>query len=225
MGSARKNKQDTTRRGFVKELSGGAAGLALAGILSAAFMPVRESLAEGINKSGGASSPGAGKYRKYFLTELTPEEKNIGYGGSGMFAAFADNDIIEGCDYFSVMWMAESATKIMGHGPHTHPVSETLVAIGTDPKNPADLGATFEMYMGEEMEKHIVDKSTLIYVPPNTVHCPFTIIKSTRPFLFIQAHHAPKLVENARRDLVPPEMRTKYIFIDSDGKSEKKPKK
>jgi hypothetical protein len=224
MNSNQNDKQDTTRRGFVKELTGSAAGLALAGILSAAFMPIQESIAEEIYKSGGATK-GSGKYRKCFLTELTPEEKNIGYGGSGMFAAFADNDIIEGCDYFSVMWMGESATKIMGHGPHTHPVSETLVAIGADPKNPTDLGATFEMYMGEEMEKHIVDKSTLIYVPPNTVHCPFTIIKCTRPFIFIQAHHAPKLVETPRKDLVPPEMRNKYIFIESDGKSEKKPKK
>jgi hypothetical protein len=225
MSSNRKDEQGATRRGFVKELTGGAAGFALAGILSAAFMPIQESIAEEIGKSGGSSSQGSGKYRKCFLTELTPAEKNIGYGATGMFTAFADNDIIEGCNYFSVMWMGESATKIMGHGPHTHPVPEVLVALGADPKNPTDLGATFEMYMGEEKEKHIVDKSTLIYVPAHTVHCPFTITKCTRPFIFIQAHYAPKLVETPRMDLVPPEMRSKYIFINSDGKSEKKPKK
>jgi hypothetical protein len=226
MSSIQKYKHGTTRRGFVKELSGSAAGLALAGVLSAAFMPIQESIAEEIKKSGGASSQGSGpKYRKCFLSELTPDEKNIGFGGSGMFTAFADSDIIEGCNYFSVMWMGESATKIMGHGPHTHPVPEVLVAIGADPKNPTDLGATFEMYMGEEKEKHIIDKSTLIYVPAHTVHCPFTITKCTRPFIFIQAHYAPKLVETPRMDLVPEEMRNKYIFINSDGKSEKKPKK
>ncbi len=225
MHSSRKDVQSTTRRGFVKELSGSAAGFALAGLLSAAFMPIQESIAEEINRSGGSASQASGKYRKCFLGELTPEEKNIGYGGSGMFTAFADNDIIEGCNYFSVMWMGESATKIMGHGPHTHPVPEVLVALGADPKNPKDLGATFEMYMGAEMEKHIVDQSTLIYVPPDTVHCPFTIIKCTRPFIFIQAHYGPKLVETPRMDLVPQDMRSKYIFIQSDGKSEKKPKK
>ncbi len=225
MSSTRKGEQSATRRGFVKELSGGAAGFALAGLLSAAFMPIQESIAEEINQSSGSASQKSGKYRKCFLAELTPEEKNIGFGASGMFTAFADNDIIEGCNYFSVMWMGESATKIMGHGPHTHPVPEVLVALGADPNNPKDLGATFEMSMGSEMEKHIVDKSTLIYVPADTVHCPFTIIKCTRPFIFIQAHYGPKLVETPKMDLVPPEMRNKYIFIQSDGKSEKKPKK
>jgi len=225
MNSIRKDEQGTTRRGFVKELTGGAAGLAMAGILAAAFMPIQESIAQELNKSGGSASQGPGsKYRKCFLTELTPEEKNVGFGAIGMFTAFADDDIIEGCNYFSVMWMGESATGIMGHGPHVHPVPEVLVALGADPKNPTDLGATFEMYMGEEMEKHVVDKSTLIYVPANTVHCPFTVTKCTRPFIFIQANYAPKLIETPRMDLVPPEMRDKYIFITSDGKSEKKKK-
>ena len=98
------------------------------------------------------------------------------------------------------MWMGKSSTKTMGHGPHSHPVPEVLVAIGSDPEHPEDLGAEFEMFMGEEMEKHIITKSTMIYVPENTVHCPFTIKKVTRPFLFMQAHYGPKLAETARRD-------------------------
>ena len=59
-------------------------------------------------------------------------------------------------------------------------------------------------------------------------HCEsvsFTITKCDRPFIFIQAHYGPKLVETPMMELVPPEMRNKYIFINSDGKSEKKPKK
>jgi hypothetical protein len=216
-------KKDTTRRGFVMELTGGAAGLALAGALSAALMPAKESIAAAMNNSASPETQGSGsKYRKCFLNELTPEEREIGFGASNMFVTFADDDIIEGCNYFSAMWMGETATKTLGHGPHTHPVPEVLVALGSDPDNPKDLGAEFEMYMGTEMEKHIINKSTLIYVPPNTVHCPFTIIRVTRPFLFIQAHYGPKLAETARRDLVPEEMRKKYIFIDSDGSSEKK---
>ncbi len=222
MSSTRTTKEGTTRRGFVRELSGGAAGIALAGALSAAFMPARESIAAAMNKSFSPESEESGlKYRKCFLNELIPEEREIGFGASNMFVAFADNDIIEGCNYFSIMWMGEMSTKTLGHGPHTHPVPEMLAAIGSDPENPKDLGAEFEVCMGEEMEKHIVNTSTLIYIPENTVHCPFTIHKVTRPFLFIQAHYGPKLAETARRDLVPEEMRKKYIFIDSDGSSEK----
>jgi len=223
MSSTRKTKKATTRRGFVMELSGGAAAIALAGALSAAFLPGKEGIAAQVNKSGSPPPQGSGpKYRKCFLSELTPAEREIGFGASNMFAAFADNDIIEGCNYFSAMWMGETATKTLGHGPHTHPVPEVLVALGSDPNNPQDLGAEFEMYMGVEMEKHIVNRSTLIYIPANTVHCPFTVTRVTRPFLFIQAHYGPKLAETARRDLVPEEMRKKYIFIDSDGSSQKK---
>jgi hypothetical protein len=194
--------------------------------LSAALLPTMESIAAGMNTYNSSSSQGSeSKYRKCFLNELTPAEREIGFGSSKMFVSFADNDIIEGCNYFSAMWRGESATKTMGHGPHKHPVPEVLVALGTDPGNPMDLGAEFEMYMGTEMEKHIINRSTLIYVPPNTVHCPFTITKVTRPFLFMQAHYGPKLVETPMSELVPEEMRKKYIFIHSDGSSEKKPRK
>ncbi|MEJ2244893.1 MAG: hypothetical protein P8Y80_02225 [Acidobacteriota bacterium] len=222
MRSTTETEKGTTRRGFVKEITGGAAGIALAGVLSAAFMPTKESIAAVMNPPNPSSAQGSGsKYRKCFLNELTPDEREIGFGASNMFVTFADNDIIEGCNYFSAMWMGELATKTLGHGPHTHPVPEVLVALGSDPENPEDLGAEFELYMGTEMEKHIINKSTMIYIPENTVHCPFTITRVTRPFLFIQAHYGPKLAETARRDLVPEDMRSKYIFIDSDGSSEK----
>jgi hypothetical protein len=223
MSPTQKTKRGTTRRGFVKEVTGSTAGFALASMLSAAFLPVAESMAQETKKTGAPSRQASGsKYRQCFLNELTRAERAIGFGASNMFAAFADNDIIQGCNYFSVMWMGQSSTKTMGHGPHKHPVPEVLVAIGTDPSNPADLGAEFEMCMGTEMEKHIINQTTLIHVPANTVHCPFTIIKVTRPFLFIQAHYGPKLVETPMRELVPEEMRDKYIFIHADGSSEKK---
>ena len=205
----------------MKEISAGAAGIALAGMFASAFMSTKESLAATSNPVD-PSAPEGSKYRKCFLNELTPEEKNIGFGASPMFVTFADNDIIEGCNYFSAMWMGKSSTKTLGHGPHTHPVPEVLVALGSDPEHPEDLGAEFEVFMGEEMEKHVITKSTLIYIPENTVHCPFNINQVTRPFLFMQAHYGPKLAETARRDLVPEDMRTKYIFIDMDGSSEKK---
>ena len=204
----------------MKEITAGTAGIALAGVLSAAFMPSRESLAAAANPID-SNAPEGSKYRRCFLNELTSEERNVGFGASPMFVTFADNDIIEGCNYFSVMWMGENSTRTMGHGPHSHPVPEVLVAIGSDPEHPEDLGAEFELFMGEEMEKHIINRSTMIYIPENTVHCPFTIKKVNRPFLFMQAHYGPKLAETARRDLVPEDMRNRYIFIDMDGSSEK----
>jgi hypothetical protein len=214
--------QPKTRRGFVKELAAGSAGVALASALHAAVNPSNEALVAAQKTAAPALPQGELKYRKYFTTELTPEEYEIGYGAmKNMFMVFCDGDIIEGCHFFSAMLMGESATKIAGHGPHKHKDPEVLVALGTDPDHPNELGAEYEIYMGPEMEKHVVSKPSLVFIPGNFIHCPFTVRKVTRPFIFIEAQYAPKSIETSFRDMVPADMRNKYIFIDSDGSSEK----
>jgi hypothetical protein len=158
------------------------------------------------------------KYSKYFLHELPDEERKKGFGRMPSMVTFTDNDIIKDSKYFSVMWMGEEATKMAGHGPHIHQDPELLVALGTDPSNPQDLGADMEMCMGPEMESHIITVSTMIWVPAKFVHAPFRILKVRRPFLFIQCQYAPKLTETALKKLVAEELRDKMVFINADGK-------
>jgi len=157
------------------------------------------------------------KYGKYFLHELAPEHRQRGLGKNPRFLILSDNDIIEGCHFFSVMLMGEEATKVAGHGPHTHRTPEVLVALGTDVENPRELGAEIELSMGAEMEKHLITKSTLVFIPANFIHCPFRVLKVTRPFLFIQAQYSGKLTETSLKKLVAEELRDKMIFIDADG--------
>lgn len=219
MGAIKIARTGTTRRGFVKEVAIGSAGAAVAGALRAALEPGLIASPEPVVQ---APATGGLKYRKYFTTELTREEYEIGYGAMrNMFMVFCDNDIIEGCHFFSAMLMGESATKIAGHGPHKHRDPEVLVALGTDPDHPQELGAEYEVFMGPEMEKHVVSKPSLVFIPGNFIHCPFRVTRVTRPFIFIEAQYSPKDVETALRDMVPADMRNKYIFIDSDGSSQK----
>jgi hypothetical protein len=157
------------------------------------------------------------KYSKYFLNELPDEQRFKGFAKMPTMVAYTDNDIIEGSKYFSVMIMGEEATKHAGHGPHIHNDPELLVAIGTDPANPRDLGAEMEMCMGPEMESHIVTQSTMIWIPAKFIHAPFRILKVTRPFIFIQCQYAPKLTETSLKKLVKEELRDKMVFIDADG--------
>lgn len=214
MNSTKRENVRTSRRGFVREVAAGAASA----LVASAILQAKDEKITALNPAAQPAAQGGElKYRKCFLGELTPEEREKGFGASNMFVVFSDKDIIEGCQYFSAMFMGESATKIPGHGPHKHKHPEVLVALGTDPSNPRDLGAKFEMFMGAEMEKHVIDKPTLVYIPANTIHCPFTVTEVRRPFLFIQANYGYKLEETAMRDLVPKEMRDKYIFIDADG--------
>jgi len=222
MSFIKTGKGNTTRRGFVKEVAAGAAAAAVAGALRASLAPANGGLIAAPGPVIQAPAPGELKYRKYFTTELKPEELEIGYGAmKDMFMVFCDGDIIEGCQFFSAMLMGESATKIAGHGPHKHKDPEVLVALGTDPDHPHELGAEYVVYMGPEMEKHVVNKPSLVYIPANFIHCPFTVTKVTRPFIFIEAQYAPKSIETSFRDMVPADMRNKYIFIDSDGSSDK----
>jgi hypothetical protein len=157
------------------------------------------------------------KYSQYFLNELPKEQREKGFGKMPSMVAFTDNDILKDSKYFSVMWMGEKATKMAGHGPHIHQDAELLVALGTDPDNPKDLGADMEMCMGPEMESHIVSVSTMIWIPAKFIHAPFRILKVRRPFLFIQCQYASKLTETSLKKLVAEELRDKMIFIDTDG--------
>ena len=157
------------------------------------------------------------KYSQYFLHELPEAQRKKGFGRMPSMVAYTDNDIIEGSKYFSVMLMGEEATKVAGHGPHIHQDPELLVALGTDPNNPKDLGADMEMCMGPEMESHIITESTMIWIPAKFIHAPFRILKVRRPFLFIQCQYAPKLTETSLKKLVSKEMQEKMIFINTDG--------
>jgi hypothetical protein len=210
-----------TRRGFVKDVAVGAGGIALASSLRAALSPAGSELIAAPRPIAQPQAPGELKYRKYFTTELRPEEKEIGFGASPMFLVFCDNDIIEGCHFFSAMLMGESATKVAGHGPHKHRDPEVLVALGTDPDHPHELYGEYEIFMGPEMERHVIDKPSLVFIPGDFIHCPFRVTKATRPFIFIEAQYAPKEVEIPFKELVPADMRDKYIFLNLDGSSEK----
>jgi hypothetical protein len=46
------------------------------------------------------------------------------------------------------------------------------------------------------------------------IHCPFRVLKGTRPFIFIQAQYSPKLTETSLKKLVAEELRDKMIFMD-----------
>lgn len=156
------------------------------------------------------------KYSQYFMNELAPEEREKGCGKVPSIVTFTDNDIIEGGHYFSAMVMGPRAIG-RGHGPHTHKNQEILVALGTDPDNPKELGAEIELCIGPEMEKHVITTSTLVSIPASFIQCPLRVTRVDRPFLFIQPRYAPKLTETSLKKLAAQEDRNKMIFIDTDG--------
>jgi hypothetical protein len=97
--------------------------------------------------------------------------------------------------------------EMAGHPPHIHKDAELLFHIGTNPDDPMDLGGEVQMYMGPEMEKHVFDKSTVIWIPPNFIHSPWKPLKTTRPWIFIEVNQGPVHTEKSFRQLLPTELR------------------
>jgi hypothetical protein len=160
------------------------------------------------------------KYGKYFISGGgTPKGQPP---LPGKVIAYLDSEVIKGSNYYLIQQMPITPEnkdiwgKTWGNvssGPHTHEVAELLIHIGTDPDDPTDLGAEVEMCMGEEMEKHVITKSTVVYIPPGTIHCPWTIKRVDRPFIFLQILQG-EFTRKSYRELVPEEDREKMLFID-----------
>ncbi len=159
------------------------------------------------------------KYDNLFLSG----EKSWYQTRSGPVIAHLEDSILPGAHQYHIHWVPVEPTMPgmtswdqMGHGPHSHKQPEVMVHIGTDPNNPYDLGAEIEFSMGEEMEKHVFNTSTLVYLPANFVHGPWIIRKVTRPFIVMTVCQEPEHTEKARPDLVSDELRKKLMFIDQN---------
>jgi hypothetical protein len=72
--------------------------------------------------------------------------------------------------------------------PHTHPTTQIMMFMGTDPYNMEELGADFEICLGKEEEKHTFNKSTAILTPPFLPHWPGGIIKLDKPMIMCDIH-------------------------------------
>jgi hypothetical protein len=69
--------------------------------------------------------------------------------------------------------------------PHAHPTYEILAFIGGNPLDIRDFGGEAELYMGWENEKHIINSTQFVVIPPGLPHCPLNFVRVDRPFMFM----------------------------------------
>ncbi len=125
-----------------------------------------------------------------------------------------EDSVVKGSYFYLVHWMLPNSKSpfnfpMSGHPPHIHKYPELLFHIGTDPDNPTDLGAEVEMYMGRELERHVFNRSTVIYIPPGMIHSPWRPITTTRPWIFIEVNQGPDHTEKLFKQVLPKEVREK----------------
>jgi len=135
------------------------------------------------------------KYGKYIVNELkqpaaeapwSPPLTAAGKGKGGR-VLFMDNDIVPGSFYMECVWIlprpagttpGDSARRV-GTESHAHDYDEIIAFFGTNLDDPSDLGAEVELWLDDE--KHIITKSSLVFVPAGLMHCPLTFLKVDRP--------------------------------------------
>ena len=196
MSSAREAKRSTTRRGFMKEVSFGTAAVTVAGALSRLEAGPISGTQAGKETASRVQSPevepSRSKYSKYFIEGAKPGR---------MPALGKDQDFV-----FTFSFVKSESRA---HDPHSHPHTEILGFFSADPNSPDDLGAEVEMAMGEELERVVMTKSTLLFLPPDTVHCPMIFRNVRKPFIFLATAPVGKLVEKSYAHLLPEDQRQK----------------
>jgi hypothetical protein len=137
------------------------------------------------------------RYGKYIISELKPpaveapwSPPNIGGAGKGKGGRvlYTDSSIVPGSFYMECVWVtprpkmvtkATAKTKRVGTQPHTHDYDEIIGFFGTDLNDPYDLGAEVELWLGDE--KHIIKKTSLVFIPAGLKHGPLYFLRVDRP--------------------------------------------
>ena len=68
---------------------------------------------------------------------------------------------------------------------HAHDYDELLYFLGGNPLNFFEYGAEAEILMGEEDEKHVINTTSIIYVPKGLMHCPIYFKRVDKPVMFM----------------------------------------
>jgi len=136
------------------------------------------------------------KYEKYVLRKPTPPDPDVQWGRADLgvmapyfFLSPRIKALRESNSMVEYVWVEkDSAFGVTNdRGPHRHNCDELFLFIGSNAKDPDDLGADVEFWMGEgkDLEKVKVNTTSLIYVPKNLLHLPLFAKNVKRPFLHV----------------------------------------
>jgi hypothetical protein len=134
------------------------------------------------------------KYSKYVISErlfdsrdaaLPPgvDPESMSNTASHRKLMSLDDVVLKGSSYCEVVWMWPGGEDVYPETPepisHAHGYDEILGFFGTDFKDPYDLGGEVELWI--EDEKFLLTRTSLIFIPKGTYHCPLVIHRVDRP--------------------------------------------
>jgi hypothetical protein len=131
---------------------------------------------------------------KYSPSRFTPEQlalqeersnktgEKLGPGNADHLTWMSGKDL-EGMN-LNIVWglCSQPGISRRGAGAHMHPVDEVLAYVGTDPNNIDYLGAEIEIDLGEEHERYLIDKPSIVICPAGLPHMPQVTRWVDKPF-------------------------------------------
>ncbi|MBN2242049.1 MAG: twin-arginine translocation signal domain-containing protein [Acidobacteria bacterium] len=197
-------EKGTTRRGFVRNIAAGAGGLAIASALQEALTSGQSGLMAAPSQS---QSPGGKKYGKFFLSDKGEQPKEMDFVGLNSIPPFPE--IASPQTYFRGASALPGATATIGwqvfiapvcwETPHIHKYDEFLIFLGGElPDLCGSFDAEIDLWMGEEMEKHTITSTTVVYIPKGMQHAPLNFRVIRKPVLFHALYLGPSLDREPR---------------------------
>ena len=129
-----------------------------------------------------------GEFAKYFVQDLNepetftsaPPEYQEMYKKFSKRILWIDDKVVPGAFQMNTAWWHHVPERDPVFLEHSHDdTSEIIGLFGTDPDNPYDLGGKIEFALNGE--KHLLTRSTMIFVPAGMPHNPMRILEVNRP--------------------------------------------
>lgn len=126
-----------------------------------------------------------GQYGKYVIQKLqdpnlgSPEFKEM-YKKFSNRILWLDGKVVKGAGIqMNTAWYFAVPSKDPVFGEHVHDFDEVVGFYGSNPDDPYDLGGEIEVTINGE--KHLINRTTMLYIPAGIKHMPLSIKKVNRP--------------------------------------------
>jgi hypothetical protein len=118
------------------------------------------------------------KYGKYLIEEPIEEGRQTPRLKFYCQDYFGDKE-------YSMMWNCIKDPFLMVEVPHSHDFDQFLHFYGGNPLDVSEFDAVVELSLGEECEKHVITKTTIVHVPKGMIHCPLEFKVVNKPIIFM----------------------------------------
>jgi hypothetical protein len=132
------------------------------------------------------------EFDKYIVYETPPNPFHPPGSFPGVEMFGFDGRVIPGAFRFMVAWFSGPWKEEDVMKPHAHNHDEIVMFIGSDPKDPHDLGGEVEFWFKDD--KYLITKSCLIFIPKGIQHAPMLprrVDDPSKPILFVGTLPAP----------------------------------